>query len=123
MSVARRIWLMYLLAGFVAAAQADEVKSTPKSVAAHSSASAGASASSTATSVSTSRAVASQAANAKAAPVPVPEADDELLEFLGSVDSATGDDDWLEYLSEADIAKAAKAPKTEPAAPEVKKND
>jgi hypothetical protein len=37
-----------------------------------------------------------------------PEADDELLEFLGSVDSETGDQDWIDYLSQTDIAKAAK---------------
>jgi len=39
-----------------------------------------------------------------------PEADDELLEFLGSVDST--DEDWLAYLSQADLAKAAKSGKT-----------
>ena len=37
-----------------------------------------------------------------------PEADDELLEFLGSVDSETGDQDWLDYLSRTDVGKAAK---------------
>jgi hypothetical protein len=41
----------------------------------------------------------------------VPEADDELLEFLGSVDSDTGDEDWLDYLSQTDPAKVAKGDK------------
>jgi hypothetical protein len=42
---------------------------------------------------------------------PDPSLDDELLEFLGSVDTAAGDDDeWSEYLSEADIGKVAAKP-------------
>lgn len=32
--------------------------------------------------------------------------DEELLEFLGSVD--TGDEDWVDYLTETDIATVAK---------------
>jgi hypothetical protein len=46
---------------------------------------------------------------------PDPEADAELLEFLGSVDSgadsqANADDGaWIDYLSQTDIAKVAKA--------------
>lgn len=43
-----------------------------------------------------------------AAPQPAPEADDELLEFLGSVDSEAGDQDWIDYLSQTDIARGAK---------------
>jgi hypothetical protein len=45
-----------------------------------------------------------------------PAADAELLEFLGSVDSgadsqATADDgSWIDYLSQTDIGKVAKAP-------------
>ena len=42
-------------------------------------------------------------------PAPAPEADDELLEFLGSVDQ--GDDDWIDYLAQNDPAKVAKGPK------------
>ncbi len=38
----------------------------------------------------------------------VAEVDGELLEFLGSVDSETGDQDWIDYLSQTDIAKVAK---------------
>lgn len=48
-----------------------------------------------------------QAATPPAKPA-APEADDELLEFLGSVDSETGDQDWLDYLSQTEIGKAAK---------------
>ena len=99
MSVNRRAWFVSLLVGFVPAGHADEVKSSPKTAA-------------------------TQPATPSAAKAPaaaVPEVDDELLEFLGGVDSATGDEDWLDYLSQADIAKAAKARTTEPAAPEVKK--
>jgi hypothetical protein len=39
---------------------------------------------------------------------PAPEVDDELLEFLGSVDADSEDEDWLDYLSQTDIAKVAK---------------
>jgi hypothetical protein len=42
-----------------------------------------------------------------------PQSDDELLEFLGSVDPASdaaqpGDGSWIEYLSQTDIGKVAK---------------
>jgi hypothetical protein len=74
-----------------------------------------------------------------------PEADAELLEFLGSVDSgadsqATADDgSWIDYLSQTDIGKVTKttdpkdaskpnapdepAPAPEDKKPEDKKND
>jgi len=42
-------------------------------------------------------------------------ADDEFLEFLGSVDAEGADEDWLDYLSRTDIEKvAAQAPKKPP---------
>jgi hypothetical protein len=44
---------------------------------------------------------------AKAAP-PMTEADEELLEFLGSVDAESEDEDWLDYLAQTDVAKVAK---------------
>jgi hypothetical protein len=44
---------------------------------------------------------------AKTAP-PVTEADEELLEFLGSVDADSEDEEWLDYLAQTDIAKVAK---------------
>lgn len=43
-----------------------------------------------------------------------PAADDEFLEFLGSVDAEGADEDWLDYLSRTDIEKVAKAPKKSP---------
>jgi hypothetical protein len=50
----------------------------------------------------------------KSAPTPkpaAPAADEDLLEFLGSVDADTGDQDWIDYLSQTDIAKVAKGRK------------
>lgn len=41
---------------------------------------------------------------------PDPALDDELLEFLGSVDTSSDDDTWIEYLSETDIGKVAAKP-------------
>jgi len=37
------------------------------------------------------------------------DADDELLEFLGTVGAEDDNEDWLDYLSSTDIAKVAKA--------------
>ena len=98
MSLGRRAWVLCLLAGLVPAGHADDVKTAPKTAA-------------------TKPAAATPAATKPAA---VPEADDDLLEFLGSVDSDTGDEDWLEYLSQTDVAKVAKAGKSGPSATEVK---
>ena len=44
-----------------------------------------------------------------------PQSDDELLEFLGSVDPASDtvqpdDGSWIEYLSQTDISKVANKP-------------
>ena len=59
---------------------------------------------------------------AKAAPAQatrqVAAPDDELLEFLGSVDSEEGDEAWLDYLSQADIVKAARKQKAAASDPE-----
>jgi hypothetical protein len=55
-----------------------------------------------------------------AAPAPPdPAADDELLEFLGSLDDAGGEDvgEWLQFLARADMDKVAKARRRTPAAP------
>ena len=47
---------------------------------------------------------------------PAPGADDELLEFLGSVGEES-DGEWIDYLSKTDISKVAGAkPKTAPPA-------
>lgn len=61
-----------------------------------------------------------KSAVAKAAPAaPSAVADDEFLEFLGSVDDS--DREWMEYLAQTDIGTVAKAKKTEPVPTEVKK--
>jgi hypothetical protein len=44
-------------------------------------------------------------------PPAAPPPDDELLEFLGSVDQ--GDDDWIDYLAQTDPATVAKTPTKE----------
>ena len=46
--------------------------------------------------------------------------DEELLEFLGSID--TGDEDWVDYLTETDIATVAK-PTSARGESEVKKDE
>ena len=54
-------------------------------------------------------------------PAPDPAADADLFEFLGSVDSggdspaAADDGSWLDYLSQTDINKVAKASDPDPA--------
>ncbi len=97
MKLGRRAWLVCLFVGLIPAGQADDAKTPPK-------------------------AVAPKAPPAKVAAVP--EADDELLEFLGGVDSETGDQDWLDYLSRTDIGKvAARARRRAALATEVNKDD
>ena len=98
MSLARRALVACLLAGAVPAAQGDEVKAPAPQKPAPAAASA-------------------QKPAAAKSPAP----DDELLEFLGSVDSEGGDEAWLEYLSQADIGKVARGRKPAPAAPEGEK--
>ncbi len=74
-------------------------------------------------------------------PTPAPVLDDELLEFLGSVDPASDtaqpdDGSWIEYLSQTDISKVAKPgnptviaakpttpPPPKPGAPGAKQNE
>jgi hypothetical protein len=51
-------------------------------------------------------------ATAKPAPA---SADDELLEFLGSV-GEDADGDWIDYLSKTDISKVSRAKEKAPAA-------
>ena len=95
MSLARGALLVCLLAVGAPAAQADDVKTAPKPAPPKSAPAPSADSAST-----------KSAATAPPAAVAAP--DDELLEFLGSLDSETGDEDWLDYLSQTDIAKAAK---------------
>jgi hypothetical protein len=80
-----------LLAGLGAMASAEEAKPPPQKTAA-----------------------------AKPAPAPATAADDEFLEFLGSVDSDGADGDWLEFLGQTEVGKGSKAKDT-PRATEVKK--
>ncbi|MFO1426647.1 MAG: hypothetical protein U1F11_06660 [Steroidobacteraceae bacterium] len=47
-----------------------------------------------------------------------PTPDDELLEFLGSVDAGGDDgDDWLDFLSSTDVDKVAKRRRKAPVTP------
>lgn len=70
---------------------------------------------------------ASAAEPAKTAPPPAKTApedtslDEDLLEFLGTIDSE--DEDWIDYLTQTDIEKVAarKRPPVDPDATEVKK--
>jgi hypothetical protein len=82
LSVAQRLCVLLLMAGLVPATQAEDTPVTKPAPAgttpAHTAAKSGPAASTTA---------ASTTKKAPAAQPPVPEADDELLEFLGSVDT------------------------------------
>jgi hypothetical protein len=51
---------------------------------------------------------------------PEPAAEDELLEYLGSVDDAEGQE-WMEYLSQTDIERVVKAKKAPGPAQEIDK--
>jgi hypothetical protein len=92
--------VLALMVGFMPAVQADDSKAPPKP--------AGTGSTPAKAAAPNSAPPAPPAARA-AAKTPVPEADDDLLEFLGSVDE--GDEDWIDYLSQTDIAKVAKAKK------------
>lgn len=95
MSRARRVCVLMLVAGLASAAHGEEPQAT-KPVA---------------------KPPAQRPADPAKRPAPaakadaVPEADDELLEFLGSVDSETGDQDWIDYLARTDVEKVAKGNK------------
>ena len=49
---------------------------------------------------------------------PVASVDEDLLEFLGSVDEEA-DGEWIDYLSKTDISKVGRAKQKAPAATEV----
>lgn len=95
MNSLRRLWPLCLLMAFVPHVQADDTPPAAKKPAA-----------------STTPASATSAA---AKPVATAGADDELLEFLGSV-GEEADGEWIDYLAKTDIAKAAKAKNKAPAA-------
>jgi hypothetical protein len=86
LSGTRPLWSLWLLVAFAPLARADDTDTAAK------------------------KPVAS-AAPAKPA---VTAADDDLLEFLGSVGEES-DGEWIDYLSKTDIAKAAKAKTKAPA--------
>ena len=53
----------------------------------------------------------------KPAPAGADEVDQDLLEFLGSVDTQTDDGSWFDFLRSTDIGKLAKE-KIKPAVPQ-----
>jgi hypothetical protein len=89
---ARRLSPVWLLVAFAPLVRADDTTSPVKKPAAS----------------ATSSASKPAAAPAPTATPAAPSADDELLEFLGSVDEET-DGEWIDYLSKTDISKASKA--------------
>ena len=95
----RRLWPLWLLVALVPLVHADDTTSPAKKPAA--------SATSTA----------SKPAPASTSKPAAPGADDELLEFLGSVGEES-DGEWIDYLAKTDISKAAKAKNKAPAAAE-----
>jgi hypothetical protein len=104
LSIARRACVLLLMAGLVPAVRAEDPQAPEKPVTAGTPPAKASIGKSPPPTAGTAK---KPAATTPAKPPP-PEADDELLEFLGSVDSETGDQDWLDYLSRTDIGKAAK---------------
>lgn len=95
MIAGRSAGLLCLLVGLVAAAQAGDA--------------------------STASSPGARAANDQATKAATPAAEDEFLEFLGSIDADWGDEDWIDYLSRTDIEKVAKAKRASPSMIEVQK--
>lgn len=93
MNLPRRLWPLWLLVTFAPVVLADEPKSPAKKPAA--------------------------SATATPAKPAAPPADDELLEFLGSV-GEEADGEWIDYLSKTDISKVSRAKEKAPAATGVK---
>jgi hypothetical protein len=87
----RRLWPLWLLVALAPVVHADDTKSPAKKPAA--------------------------SATTTAKP-PAPAADDELLEFLGSV-GEDADGDWIDYLSKTDMSKVPRAKEKAPPATEV----
>jgi hypothetical protein len=88
LSVVRRLWSLWLLALLASVVHADDTKSPARKP------------------VSAAATPASKAAPT-ASNTEVPGADDELLEFLGSVGEES-DGEWIDYLSKTDISKVAR---------------
>jgi hypothetical protein len=79
----RRLWSLWLLVAFAPVVHADDTNSPAKKPAA-------------------------STTPAPAKPAAAPSADDELLEFLGSIGEES-DGEWIEFLSKTDIPKTTKA--------------
>jgi hypothetical protein len=97
---ARRLSLLWLLMALAPLARADDTTSPVKKPA------------------PSATSTASKPAAASTAKPAAPGADDELLEFLGSVGEES-DGEWIDYLSKTDLSRAAKAKNKAPAATEV----
>lgn len=100
MNGTRWLWLLWLLVALTPLAQADDPNSPAKKPA-------------------PAATPASKPPTTAPRPSP-PAADDELLEFLGSV-GEEADGEWIDYLSKTDISKVAGAKAKSPAATEVSK--
>ena len=100
MSRWRRLWLPWLLVMCAPIVHADETNSPARKPAA-----------------SAASTPASKPATASTAKPATASADDELLEFLGSV-GEDADGEWIDYLSKTDISKVSRA-RNKPAATEV----
>jgi hypothetical protein len=87
---ARRLPAMWLLVAFASLVRADDTSSPVKKP------------------VVTTTSPAAKPATEKPAKPTEHEADDEFLEFLGSVGEES-DGEWIDYLSKTDLSKAAKA--------------
>jgi hypothetical protein len=97
---ARRLSALWLLVVFAPLVRADETNGPAKKPAAP--------ATPTAAKPTAAKPTAAKPAAVQPAKPAVHEADDELLEFLGSVGEES-DGEWIDYLSKTDLSKAAKA--------------
>ena len=100
MSRWQRLWLPWLLGMCAPIVHADETNSPARKPAA-----------------SAASTPASKPATASTAKPATASADEELLEFLGSV-GEDADGEWIDYLSKTDISKVSRA-RNKPAATEV----
>lgn len=115
MNRTRRPWLIWLLAALTPTVYGDDAKSPANKPAPAAATAPPAHTTAPAVSTSSPR---SKPATPSASVTP---ADDEFLEFLGSVDTDSGDEDWMDYLAGTDVSKVAKAKKNAPATTEVNK--
>jgi hypothetical protein len=107
----RFICVLLLAVGLADAVQADDTQTAKPAASAAGTVPAKTTATAAATKSNAAGKPAAATKSAPAAKPAAPAADDDLLEFLGSVDSDSGDQDWIDYLSQTDIAKVAKGKK------------